>query len=127
MKGMHLLALCSVFAGPPLAADDAPGAREATDFLRVDQDEGAARLQTSVTRYEKDGATVDLLGAVHIADQAYYDDLKKRFPPKKRRPEESPGHPAKAWAGTPWTPSPRATNNRPASGSTASPGVPVVM
>jgi hypothetical protein len=79
MKRMFLLALCSVIAGPSLQADDAPGAAKATDFLRVDQDDAAARLQTSVTRYEKNGATVDLIGAVHIADQAYYDDLNKRF------------------------------------------------
>ncbi len=54
------------------------GAR-AGDFIRVDEDEKAARLQTAVTRYEKDGATVDLLGAVHIADKAYYEKLNERF------------------------------------------------
>ena len=79
MKGMYLLVLCAVIAGPLLQAEEAPDPGKATDFLRVDQDETAARLQTSVTRYEKDGVTVDLLGAVHIADQAYYDDLNKRF------------------------------------------------
>ena len=79
MRKIHLLALFTVIAGPLLQADEAPEAGNATDFLRVDQDDTAARLQTSVTRYEKDGATVDLLGAVHIADKAYYDDLNKRF------------------------------------------------
>ena len=54
-------------------------AARAEDFIRVDEDESAARLQTGVTRYEKDGATVDLIGAVHIADKAYYEALNERF------------------------------------------------
>ncbi|WAC20111.1 hypothetical protein OVA24_01800 [Luteolibacter sp. SL250] len=48
-------------------------------FIRVEEDAKAARLQTGVTRYEKDGAVVDLIGAVHIGDKAYYEDLNKRF------------------------------------------------
>jgi hypothetical protein len=54
-------------------------AANADGFIRVDEDEKAARLQTAVTRYEKDGATVDLIGAVHIADKAYYETLTARF------------------------------------------------
>lgn len=54
-------------------------AASAEGFIRVDEDEKAARLQTAVTRYEKDGATVDLIGAVHIADKAYYETLTTRF------------------------------------------------
>lgn len=48
-------------------------------FIRVDEDDSAARLQTAVTHYEKDGAKVDLIGAVHIADKAYYEKLNERF------------------------------------------------
>ncbi len=51
----------------------------AEGFIRVDEDERVARLQTAITRYEKDGATVDLIGAIHIADKAYYDGLNERF------------------------------------------------
>jgi hypothetical protein len=51
----------------------------AEGFIRVDEDAKAARLQTAVTRYEKDGASVDLIGAVHIADKAYYETLNARF------------------------------------------------
>jgi hypothetical protein len=54
-------------------------AAQAEDFIRVDEDESAARLQTAVTRFEKDGATVDLIGAVHIADKKYYETLGERF------------------------------------------------
>ena len=54
-------------------------AEKATDFIRVDEDEKAARLQTGVTTYVKEGASVTLIGAVHIADKAYYDKLNARF------------------------------------------------
>ncbi len=54
-------------------------AAQAEDFIRVDEDKDAARLQTSVTRYERNGATVDLIGAIHIADKAYYQKLGTRF------------------------------------------------
>ena len=57
-----------------------PAADDAKDgFIRVDEDEKAARLQTAVTHYEKDGASVELIGAVHIADKAYYEKLNERF------------------------------------------------
>lgn len=54
-------------------------AAQAENFIRVDEDDSAARLQTAVTRYEKAGASVDLIGAVHIADKAYYEKLTGRF------------------------------------------------
>ncbi len=54
-------------------------AAQAGEFIRVDEDAAAARLQTAVTRYEKNGASVELIGAVHIADKAYYEKLTTRF------------------------------------------------
>lgn len=51
----------------------------ADSFIRVDEDDSAARLQTAVTRYEKDGVVVDLIGTVHIADKSYYESLNERF------------------------------------------------
>ena len=50
-----------------------------TDFIRVVEDEKNVRLQTSVTRYVKDGVSVDLIGAVHVADKQYFTDLNKLF------------------------------------------------
>lgn len=50
-----------------------------TDYIRVTEDEGNVRLQTSVTRYVKDGLSVDLIGAVHIADKQYFIDLNTLF------------------------------------------------
>jgi hypothetical protein len=51
-----------------------------TESIRVVEDEVAARLQTSIARWEKEGAVVDLIGAIHIADKNYYDTLNQIFP-----------------------------------------------
>lgn len=49
------------------------------EYIRVEEDDKAARLQTSIVTMEKDGKTVDLIGAIHIADKAYYSKLNERF------------------------------------------------
>lgn len=54
-------------------------AASAGEFIRVDEDDHAARLQTAVTRYEKGDESVELIGAVHIADKGYYQTLTTRF------------------------------------------------
>lgn len=57
-------------------------AEEDTDFLRYLEDEEAETdaLQTAVVRYENAlGVQVDLVGAVHIADKAYFEELNRRF------------------------------------------------
>jgi hypothetical protein len=50
-----------------------------TDYIRVTEDEKNVWLQTSVTRYVKDAVSVDLIGAVHIADKQYFIDLNTLF------------------------------------------------
>lgn len=57
----------------------APVRAEEPGFIRVDEDARSARLQTGITRFTKNGATVDLIGAVHIGDKAYYEALNERF------------------------------------------------
>jgi hypothetical protein len=59
----------------PVAAEPA-----ATDFIRfVETDEGDS-LQTAIASYLSPvGVTVDLIGAVHIADKKYFDALNTRF------------------------------------------------
>ena len=69
----------AVFAAVLLLFSPALRAEEDAEFIRVDEDGKAARLQTAVTRFEKNGSVVDLIGEVHIADKAYYDTLNKRF------------------------------------------------
>jgi len=61
------------------AANKAPENPDATKFIRVHRGEKNVRLQTGITTYVKDGVTVDLIGAIHIADAKYYTQLNKEF------------------------------------------------
>ncbi|MFT3990140.1 MAG: hypothetical protein QM680_01900 [Luteolibacter sp.] len=54
-------------------------ALHAGDFVKIDEDATHVRLQTAITRYQKNGVTVDLIGAIHIADASYYASLNQRF------------------------------------------------
>lgn len=55
-------------------------AQEEADFIRFEEDETGASLQTAIVSYESAaGAKVDLVGAVHIADKAYFEGLNTRF------------------------------------------------
>ena len=60
-------------------SSNACGAEAKVEFVRIDEDPAAVRLQTAITRYEKDGVTVDLIGSIHVADKGYFVDLKRRF------------------------------------------------
>ena len=51
----------------------------AGEFIRVKETDDAAKLQTALFGYEKDGVHVDLIGAIHVADKKYYRFLNKRF------------------------------------------------
>jgi hypothetical protein len=51
----------------------------AGDFIRIKEDDEAARLQTAYFGYEKDGVRVNLIGAIHIADKRYYEFLNESF------------------------------------------------
>lgn len=53
--------------------------KEATNFIRVDRDEKAARLQPAITTYQMGETKVSLIGAIHLADQDYFKDLNTRF------------------------------------------------
>jgi hypothetical protein len=61
------------------AAPEPAEPAKVTDFIRVEEDAAKASLQTAVTRYEKDGAHLDLVGAIHIADPDYFRTLNERF------------------------------------------------
>ena len=60
-----------------------------TDFLRIGRDDRgrAMTLDTAIVRYQKDDVpvptesvmTVDLIGAVHVADRQYFKALNKQF------------------------------------------------
>lgn len=54
--------------------------KEATDFLRFEELDEGDSLETAIVSYiSPTGVTVDLVGAVHIADKAYFDNLNERF------------------------------------------------
>lgn len=53
---------------------------EPTDFIRFQEEEKSDSLQTAIVTYESPKkARVDLVGAIHIADKAYFDALNTRF------------------------------------------------
>ena len=95
LAGHAALALAAValpatlLAPRPALADEAPAKAAAdddlqataADFIRFKSDpNGGGALQTSIVRYADDGGdTVDLIGAIHIADHAYYELLNERF------------------------------------------------
>lgn len=66
-------------ASEEAAAPDEAG--EEPEHIRfVEEEDGRARLETVVVRLRgPDGAAVDLVGAVHVADAAYYEALNARF------------------------------------------------
>jgi hypothetical protein len=79
--------LCLTFCGP-LTADQpekpkAPADKKAAvgSFVRLqrDLDGQPVALETAVVRCQgpKDGVTVDLVGAVHVGDRAYYAELNR--------------------------------------------------
>jgi len=75
-------AVVALVAGYIRAAE--PPAAEAgakSKFLRfVDDNEGGGRLETAIVTYRNDaGVTVDLIGAVHVAEAAYYKLLREKF------------------------------------------------
>lgn len=58
--------------------------QEGPKFIRVRRDGKGKPLamETAVVRYvstDRPGVTVDLVGAIHIGDKSYYDDLNKLF------------------------------------------------
>ena len=48
-------------------------------FTRIVKGKDHTDLQTGITNYEKSGISVSLIGAVHIADKAYYEKLNREF------------------------------------------------
>lgn len=90
-------------------------AESETDFIRYVEEEESDSLQTAVVTYESpQKVRVDLVGAIHIADKAYFDGLNERFkgydavlyelvgqPMDQRGKKESPKDDAQnlAWVG----------------------------
>jgi hypothetical protein len=55
-------------------------AGELPDYVRFAEDEKSARLEVAIKTFTlPTGKTVDLIGVVHLADDAYFQELNKRF------------------------------------------------
>lgn len=63
------------------AVDDSKAVESKTQFLRfVEEADGAATLETGIVRYkDAEGRIVDLIGAVHVGDSSYYEQLNRAF------------------------------------------------
>ncbi|TLD68194.1 TraB/GumN family protein [Phragmitibacter flavus] len=73
-----LLPLISLWADPAKPAAAPPA--EENRFIRFQEDANGARLQSGIASYRNPkGVTVTLIGAVHIADAAYFDELNTLF------------------------------------------------
>jgi hypothetical protein len=72
----RFLLLPALLASAALAAAEEPK----TNFIRFVEEEKSDSLQTAVVSYESpQKVKVDLVGAIHIADKAYFDALNTRF------------------------------------------------
>ncbi len=66
-----------------LASCVALASRAATlpDYIRYTEDAAGARLDVAIRKFTlPSGQQVDLVGAVHIADASYYQEINRRFP-----------------------------------------------
>lgn len=79
MKNRFLLLLTCFVSCVRAEPEAVEIAAEAPEFIRVEETETATHLQTAVVRFTKGEASVELVGAVHIADKKYYEALNKRF------------------------------------------------
>jgi hypothetical protein len=86
-QAMWLSGACPVFPVSQVVAEEPTASEEgeAVTFLRVTQDDaGEPRsLDTAIVRYAAsetaDGLSVDLVAAVHIGGESYYDTLNRLF------------------------------------------------
>jgi len=89
----YLIFACGFFAYSvmPISAEDGKTIKTddkdkpAHQYIRIKRNERrlAAQMQTSIIRFENSkqfpGQVVDLIGAVHLGETSYYDELNRRF------------------------------------------------
>lgn len=70
----------------PDAGAEKQAKKDAPKYVRLaeDDDKKPTALQTAIVRFaaageQNQGVQVDLIGAIHIGDKAYYDELNRRF------------------------------------------------
>jgi hypothetical protein len=66
--------------GTALADDQPASPAPLPDYMRYAEDAHGARLEIAIRSFRMpSGQQVDLIGVVHIADDAYYQELNRRF------------------------------------------------
>ncbi len=82
--GLALVVLCNSVAAAASKDNGAAGSK--TTFLRLARDDNdqPVSMETAIVRYkaqspDKQDITIDLIGAVHIGEKAYYDKLNQEF------------------------------------------------
>jgi hypothetical protein len=88
LVALLLLSLRPALGAPPVEKPQSEAATvdtpEEGKFIRVRRDgnEGPVAMETAVVHYTSNArpdVSIDLVGAVHIADRSYYDELNKLF------------------------------------------------
>jgi hypothetical protein len=81
MNPRKALPLLLAFAPILLAAAPAKQAKGFGEWLRFHKTPKSDELQVAIGQFKhpKTGVQVDLVGAIHIGDRAYYQELNKRF------------------------------------------------
>lgn len=67
--------------GTPATVANAAPAPTGGKYIRYTEEGKEAKLQTAIAHFvrDRDGATVDLIAVIHVADLAYYDELDNRM------------------------------------------------
>jgi len=80
ISALMLLSIATPGNAEPTAVPSAQSLSTEKRYIRfVDQPDGTATLETSIIRLRKGDVTVDLIGAIHIADAPYFEGLNTRF------------------------------------------------
>lgn len=69
----------TAIASIALAFSPASAAEAKNDYVRYQGDDKTGKLETVIVSMKKGDLKLDLIGAVHIADKAYYQTLTDRF------------------------------------------------
>ena len=80
---LQIITALGVGLALPLIAADKPQAKPETEagYIRFREHDKGAVMEVAVIQMKnaKTGEQVDLIGAVHIGDKAYYEELNKIF------------------------------------------------
>lgn len=98
----RLVSLVATLVSMGLPATSRAG--ELPDYVRFAEDAASSRLEVAIKTFTlPSGKTVDLIGAIHIADLSYYQQLNQRFESYDSVLFELVGDPTRLTAATPFS------------------------